>query len=116
MKSGFFAASATLVAAAAAFSAHARNVDGPGNIHAGRELAQANCSGCHIVAPGRGTLHPPGFAPDFADLAQLPSTTRTSLYAFLRSPHPTMPNLILSDRKADDVIAYILSLKRPEKS
>ena len=116
MKTGFLAASVGLAAAAAAFSARAETVDGPGNIHAGRELAQASCSGCHIVAPGRGTLHPPGFAPDFADLANLPSTTGTSLYAFLRSPHPTMPNLILSDRKASDVIAYILSLKRPDRS
>ena len=116
MKPGFFAASIGLMAAAAAYSAQAETVDGPENIHAGRELAQASCSGCHIVAPGRGTLHPPGFAPDFADLAQLPSTTGTSLYAFLRSPHPTMPNLILSDRKTKDLIAYILSLKRPEKS
>ena len=116
MKSGFFAASATLVMATAAFSAHARNVDRPGDIRAGRELAQGNCAGCHIVTSERGALHLPGVAPNFADIAQMPSTTRISLLAFLRSPHPTMPNLILSDRQANEVVAYILSLKRPEKS
>jgi hypothetical protein len=35
-----------------------------------------------------------------------------ALSAFLRSPHPTMPNLVLSDRQSNDAIAYILSLKR----
>jgi hypothetical protein len=31
---------------------------------------------------------------------------------FLRSPHRNMPNLILSEAESDDVIAYILSLKK----
>ncbi len=37
--------------------------------------------------------------------------TATALAAFLRSPHPTMPNLILNDEEARDVISYILSLR-----
>jgi hypothetical protein len=30
---------------------------------------------------------------------------------FLRTSHPTMPNLILSDTDRGDLIAYILSLR-----
>ena len=116
MKTGFFAASVALAAAAAGLSAHPKTRDQPGNIRAGRELAQAVCAECHIVVPRPGVLRQIGDAPDFADVAQMPSTTRTALFAFLRSSHPTMPNPILSDRDAKDVVAYILSLKRPKKS
>jgi mono/diheme cytochrome c family protein len=116
MKPGFFAASVALAAAAASLSAHAKTRDQPGNIRAGRELAQAVCAECHIVVPRPGVLRQIGDAPDFADVAQMPSTTRTALFAFLRSSHPTMPNPILSDRDAKNVVAYILSLKRREKS
>jgi hypothetical protein len=35
-----------------------------------------------------------------------------SLQVFLVTPHPTMPNLVLTDSEAADVIAYILSLKK----
>lgn len=118
MKPGFFAASIALAAAAAAvsLSAHGKIVDRPGNIRAGRELARAVCAECHVVVPRPGVSRQIGDAPDFDDVAQMPSTTRIALLAFLRSSHPNMPNLILSDRKANDVVAYILSLKRHEKS
>ena len=117
-KLGFFTASVALVATAAAagLSAHTKHKHQPGNIHAGRELAQAVCAECHIVVPRPGVERQIGDAPDFADVAQMPSTTRTALLAFLRSSHPTMPNPILSDRQANDVVAYILSLKRPRKT
>jgi hypothetical protein len=35
-----------------------------------------------------------------------------SLRAFLQTPHPTMPNLMLTPDETDDVIAYLLTLKR----
>lgn len=110
MKGRFVAAGIAL--AAVALPGHAQNVAGPGNIRAGRELAIINCSECHVVVPRRGTIWRAGGPPDFTDIAKMPSMTRASLLVFLRSPHPTMPNLILSDRKANDVIAYILSLKK----
>jgi hypothetical protein len=34
-----------------------------------------------------------------------------SLRAFLQTPHLTMPNLILSAKETDDIIAYLLALK-----
>lgn len=74
----------------------------------------SHCSACHVVLPRYDRAWRSDGPPDFADIAHMSSTTRTSLLAFLRSPHPSMPNLILSDRDADDVIAYILSLKDGE--
>jgi len=115
MKPGFFITGVALATAAAGLAADPKTRDRPGNIRAGRELAQAVCAECHVVVPRPGVQRQIGDAPDFADVAQMPSTTRMSLLAFLRSSHPTMPNPIVSDRNAKDVVAYILSLKRPEK-
>jgi mono/diheme cytochrome c family protein len=84
---------------------------GTGDAKAGEALARAVCAQCHKVAsdqprPQRST------APDFAAIANMSSTTETALHVFLLSPHPSMPNLILSPRRQDDVIAYILTLRR----
>ncbi len=38
--------------------------------------------------------------------------TATALFVFLHTPHPTMPDLVLSDGDSNDAIAYILSLKK----
>jgi hypothetical protein len=48
----------------------------------------------------------------FQSIADLPSTTGLSLNVFLHSSHKKMPNLVLSHADSDNVIAYILSLKR----
>ena len=50
--------------------------------------------------------------PSFQSIADLPSTIKLSLKVFLRSNHRNMLNLILSEAESDDVIAYILSLKK----
>ena len=50
--------------------------------------------------------------PDLTAIANLPSTTALSLRVFLQSSHRTMPNLIIGRADTDDLIAYILSLKR----
>jgi cytochrome c len=77
---------------------------------AGHRLAAAWCSECHAIeaAPtGKATA-----APDFADIASRPSTTALSLKVFLRTSHPSMPNIIIAPDQADDLANYILSLKR----
>jgi mono/diheme cytochrome c family protein len=79
-----------------------------GIVEAGRRLAIDWCSGCHSVAPKTVGI----FAADFAEVAKLPSTTALSLKVFLRSNHRSMPNFILQPAEADNIIAYILSLKR----
>lgn len=79
----------------------------PGNAESGRRLANDWCTGCHSVEPKTVGI----FAADFAEIAKLPSTTALSLKVFLRTSHKSMPNFILKPEEADDIVAYILSLK-----
>ena len=84
---------------------HAQNLGG--NVDRGRTLAKGWCAECHRVESGRFGI----FAADFAEVAKLPSTTALSLTVFLQSNHKEMPNFSLKPAEADDIIAYILSLK-----
>jgi mono/diheme cytochrome c family protein len=101
----YFIVAATLTAQ---FPALAQPLEG--NPLRGRQIATTLCSSCHRVLPM--TLPDKGDPPSFQSIADLPSTTGLSLKVFLRSPHRNMPNLILSEAESDDVIAYILSLKK----
>jgi cytochrome c len=90
---------------AAQYPLRAQSLDG-GSISSGRQIAATICGDCHA---SNGTIQA---GPDFGDIANLPSTTELSLKAFLRSNHDNMPNFIISPAETEDVIAYILSLKR----
>ena len=68
------------------------------------------CSPCHRVTEGQ--PRPDGGAASFFAIANLPSTTALSLTVFLRSNHKGMPNLIVSGPDSEQLIDYILSLKR----
>lgn len=77
---------------------------------AGRKLADAWCKTCHTIdASGARTENG---APDFAAVANMPSTTELSLKVFLQSNHRNMPNLMLTPEQRGDIVNYILSLKR----
>jgi mono/diheme cytochrome c family protein len=78
-----------------------------GDVESGRSLARAWCAQCHRVEEGTVGV----FAGDFGEIANLSSTTALSLRVFLHSNHKHMPNLNLKPAEADDIIAYILSLK-----
>jgi mono/diheme cytochrome c family protein len=80
-----------------------------GDPAAGRRLAETHCSSCHAIGPGGSGRIVPG-VPAFADVAAMASTTQLALQAFLRQPHPPMPDIVLKPGEMDDVIAYILSL------
>jgi mono/diheme cytochrome c family protein len=88
------------------YSAAAQSVEG--NPLIGRQVATTLCAPCHQIGQLRGDG-----PPSFADVANMPSTTALSLKVFLRSSHNEMPNLIIGDSQADDLIAYILNLKQP---
>jgi len=77
---------------------------------AGHQLAEAWCKACHVIQPN--TAGASNAAPDFVQVANLPSTTALSLKVFLRTSHPSMPNLVLTPAQTDDVVNYILSLRR----
>ena len=84
--------------------------DSGGNATSGRRLAEAWCTECHAIdarAAQRGKT-----GPAFTEIANRPSVTVLSLNTFLRSVHRTMPNFIIERGDADDLVAYILSLKQ----
>ena len=81
-----------------------------GDAASGRLYAINWCTDCHSVEPE--TAGTGRFAPDFTAVAKSPSTTSLSLKAFLRSDHLRMPNFVLKSTEADDLVAYILSLRR----
>jgi mono/diheme cytochrome c family protein len=81
----------------------------------GIAYAQANCAGCHAILY-EDANSPNTDSPSFKAVADTPGMTRTALSVFLQSPHATMPNLIVTGEDADDLIAYILSLKGDGKS
>ena len=99
-----------------ASDALAQNGDEGGNVRAGRELAVNTCAECHMVIVRHYTKPKREPPPDFVEVANAPGTTARALYVFLHTPHPTMPNLILSDQESANVIAYILSLKKPGRT
>jgi len=74
-----------------------------GDPAAGRQLTEAKCLRCHGAVNNK--------APAFSAVAAMPSSTARSLSVFLRTSHPTMPNLMLTNTEMEDVIAYILSLR-----
>ena len=102
----------TLVALSAALAgggaAVAQDIGDPA---AGRRLAEAWCMECHAI--GLKTVDGVRPGPDFAAIARRPKTTPLSLNVFLRSNHDNMPNFILKRDEADDIVAYIVSLKEP---
>jgi len=81
-----------------------------GDPDAGARFAQRACAACHVVG-GDWPANPRNPAPAFERIAAEPSVTPIGLRVFLNSPHRNMPNLILSEKEVDDVIAYIMALR-----
>ena len=101
-----------VLASVFAASAHAANAeDTPGNPEAGRLYVRQVCSPCHAVTAKQTAQRRIVIAPDFQAIANTPGMTATALRAFFLTPHPKMPNLILTREQSADVIAYILSLR-----
>jgi cytochrome c len=105
---------AVIVALAALLFVQLRNASGAAqpfdSVSAGHRLAAAWCSECHSIEAiaAEATLEPPAFVA----IANRTSTTALSLKVFLGTSHRNMPNLIIAPNEADDLVNYILSLKR----
>ena len=82
----------------------------PDSASPGHRLADAWCSQCHAIDAG--TAGTANTAPDFAAIANQPSTTALSLKVFLKTSHRSMPNLVIAPDQDDNLVDYILSLKR----
>jgi mono/diheme cytochrome c family protein len=81
------------------------------DVRLGRALVHRVCAECHAVETT--ALNSPNpLAPRFDAVAATPGMTSMALNAFLHTSHRAMPNIILTSRQTDRVIAYILSLKK----
>ena len=110
MKPRLLIAGCAVLALAAPLVARAQGDSSGGNPAAGRAFALETCTPCHLVSPDQ--LSPRRLAgPPFKAIANTRGMTATALHAFLTTPHPTMPNLILSPQEANNVIAYNVSLR-----
>jgi len=102
-----------VIALAALFFIRLHNASGAtltDSASAGHRLAAAWCKDCHsIEAATAGARSGP---PDFTAIANRPATTALSLKVFLQTSHPSMPNLILKPDESENLVNYILSLKR----
>ena len=85
--------------------------DTSGDPEAGRVFARQVCSPCYAVTAEQASQRVIAIGPDFQTIANTPGMTTTALRAFLQTPHPKMPNLILTPEQSADVIAFLLSLR-----
>jgi mono/diheme cytochrome c family protein len=94
------------------FASHAAEGE-PGytaNAAHGLDLAKRWCASCHLVSPDQ--KQAVADVPPFATIARNPDFNADRLARFLLDPHPKMPELPLGRRAADDIAAYIASLKK----
>jgi mono/diheme cytochrome c family protein len=77
----------------------------------GAKWATNVCGECHAVARGQ-PRSPNGRAPTFVELANTPGMTSAALNVALTTPHAGMPMFVLNSEQRQDIIAYILTLKR----
>jgi mono/diheme cytochrome c family protein len=98
------------VAAAIGATATAAQAQQAGNARQGLSLARAMCSECHLVDKVAGLSTNPA-APTFETIAKTPGLTSAALFSVLQSSHRTMPNIVIKGTDAQDIVAYILSLK-----
>jgi mono/diheme cytochrome c family protein len=105
---------ATIVALAALFFIRLHHASGDtvssDSAGAGHRLADAWCKQCHAIEAS--TAGMANAAPDFVKIANQLAMTALSLKVFLQTSHRNMPNLVIAPDQADDLVNYILSLKR----
>jgi mono/diheme cytochrome c family protein len=86
-----------------------------GDAKSGLDYAEAVCAECHAVKKGQ-RASPHERAPAFELVANARGMTEMALRVWFQSPHPSMPNLVLKEKTADDLVAYIMSLKQDSGS
>lgn len=83
-----------------------------GDPAAGKKATEFVCRNCHDVSGSEKPRNPPGGAPSFFEVAQKAETTEKSLHRFLTFPHGRMNIVQISGKEVDNVVAYIMSLRR----
>lgn len=78
------------------------------DVEQGKTLAAQWCSSCHLISADQAAGG--DAAPPFSVIAETAADRANELQAWLADPHPPMPNLNLTVREIDDLLAYIESL------
>jgi mono/diheme cytochrome c family protein len=90
------------------------------DVQNGHYLAVLICSGCHVASPDQSIepiLQPP--APSLESIAKRSATSSDTIRAFLATTHRNisnpagMPNPELLEFQTSQVVAYVLSLRKP---
>jgi mono/diheme cytochrome c family protein len=76
----------------------------------GRDLAKRWCASCHLVSADQARAS--ADVPPFATIARSSNFDAKRLAYFLLDPHPKMPELPLSRAAAEDIAAYIETLRQ----
>ena len=76
----------------------------------GRIIAKKWCASCHVVSDSQTSAS--ADVPSFKFIASKYQTELDVLGAFLADPHPVMPNLSLTRREINDLLAYIKLLNQ----
>jgi mono/diheme cytochrome c family protein len=77
----------------------------------GAELARRWCANCHVVEGSPAAASADGL-PSFPALANAPGQSADHLRATMNPQHSRMPDFALSKRQQDDLVSYILSLRK----
>jgi|SRR5215467_4649913 len=75
----------------------------------GKRLAERWCAACHVVTVNQREAN--ADAPPFEEIAKRPKFSEPDLVTFLLDPHAEMPNMNLTRIEADDIAAYIGTLR-----
>jgi hypothetical protein len=94
----------------------ALGIDLKGDAIAEHEFARARCSDRHAVENNDPPAVSERGAPSFQSIADAKTATATSLYVFPMSEHERMPQFILNEEDRQNVIAYIIGLRRRGKT
>jgi mono/diheme cytochrome c family protein len=93
----------------------AAGADLKGDPVAGHTFAASHCAECHAVDDRKAPPTSKAGAPSFQSIADAKTTTAAGLYVFLVSQHESMPQFMINEDDRQNVIAYIMSLKRRGK-
>ena len=97
---------------AAALGALAAVVAGPvlaADASNGKRVAVRWYAACHVVTADQ--RHAYADAPSFREIANRSNFSESGLVTFLLNPHAKMPNMSLTRLEANDIAAYIRTLR-----
>jgi mono/diheme cytochrome c family protein len=114
VKKAYWAAGAA-VALAACSQQSADTPDPKAVIDDGRAIAEAQCAGCHAVAPGEASPRPD--APPFERLFSHYEgpVLEEEFIEGIKVGHPDMPEFQLSPLGADALVSYIQSIQHADE-